>query len=275
MMLDTMVEGASAQLAFEPLQYELETSSGGTSIVTVRFAILPVHRWHHLDNATKRHVGIVGHGGVFIWGAARHCARGCHLLGAKRMHNSDDWWRCEIEFEPALDEHFGITINKQGIRPSNALREAIQPELESVARLLNARVRQAFEEVKFQSAAAASCRIAAAADRDLPVLPERGRGGALAYQIESQPGPVELMFRSELSKGTLNLTLNVDHPAFDALYQPLQALESEAATALRTSLELLLLSFARSAEQVEQGSQCLDKLIQAWSNTYGRMLQKS
>ena len=275
LLLGTKFEGATSRLAFEPLQYELESSDGQTSPVTVRFAVLPVHQWHHLDNVTKRRLGIVGHGGVSILRAGREIASGWHLMGGKRKENYDDWWRCEIEFEPALDEHFGITINKQGIRPSATLREALEPDLESIARLLNARVRQSFEEVKFQSATEASCRIAAAADGDLPILDTRGRGGALTYRIGSEPLPAESMFRSKLSHRTLDVTLNVDHPAFAALYQPLQSMDDQPAADFRTALELLLLSFARSAVQMERSGLHLDDLLRAWSTTYGRMLQKS
>lgn len=275
MLLDTKVDGASAQLAFEPLRYELEARDGGTSIVTVRFSVLPVHDWHHLDNATKRRVGIVGHGGVSILRAGREIASGWHLMGAKRKENYDDWWRCEIEFEPALDEQFGITINKQGIRPSSTLREAIEPELESVARLLNSRVRRAFEKVKSQAAAEASCRIASAADVDLPIIASRGSGGAISYRFGSEPLPTESMLRLTMSRRTLDVTLNVDHPAFAALYQPLEALDGKVASDLRTALELFLLSFARSTVQMERSGNHFDDLLQAWSVTYGRMLQKS
>ncbi len=155
------------------------------------------------------------------------------------------------------------------------LREAIEPELESIARILNARVRQAFEDVKFQAAAEASCRIATAADPDLPVIPSPGRSGAIQYRLGSDALPMQAMFQSALSDRTLDLTMNADHPAFAALYQPLQAIEGEAAAELRTSLELFLLSFARSAVQLEQAGQPLDDLVHAWSSTYGRMLQKS
>lgn len=274
-LLTTSLEGATARIAFDELQYELKTTAGDTSIVTVRFAMLPVQRWHRLDNVTKRRVGIVGGGGVSILRAGREIASGWHLMGGKRKENYDDWWRCEIEFDPSLDEHFGITINKQGIRPSATLREAIEPELESIARLLNARVRQAFEDVKFQAAAEASCRIATAADPDLPVITSRGGTGAIEYRLDSDALPMDAMFRAALAQRTLNLTINADHPAFAAIYQSLQAIEGEKAAQLRTSIELFLLSFARSAVQFEQAGQPLDDLVQAWSNTYGRMLQKS
>lgn len=274
-LLTTKAEGATARLAFDELAYELETTSGDTSVVAVRFAMLPVQQWHHLDNATKRRMGIVGGSGVSILRAGREIASGWHLMGGKRKENYDDWWRCEIEFQPALDEHFGITINKQGIRPSAMLREALEPELESIARLLNARVRQAFEDVKFQAAAEASCRIAAATDPDLPVIASPGPSGAIRYHLGSDALPMDAMFESKLAQRTLDLTLNADHPAFAALFQPLQSIEGEAAAELRTSIELFLLSFARSAVQLERAGRPLNDLVQAWSSTYGRMLQKS
>ena len=272
-LLTTSVEGHTAQLAFEPRRYQIATPTGGTACITVRFSVLPVDHWHILENVTKRRVGIVGQGGVSVLRAGREISSGWYLMGSKRKENYDDWWRCEIEFEPVLDELFGITVNKQGIRPTRVLREAVEPELEAIARLLNARVRQAFEEVRFRANAAVSCRAAAAADAELPVIPGLGPGaGGLNYRIESTALPVETMFQSELRGRTLRVTLNVDHPAFAALYGPLQAMEGTAAADLRTALELFLLSFARTATLLghEDG-----EAVRSWSATYGRMLQRS
>lgn len=272
-LLTTEFDGHRAELAFEPLRYELVTRTGNSAEVTVRFSTLPVRHWHHLDNVTKRRVGIVGEGGVSILRAGREIASGWYLMGGKRKENYDDWWRCEIEFDPGLDEHFGITINKQGIRPSQSLREALEPDLESIARLLNARVRQAFEEVKFQAAAAESCRIAGVADPDLPVIRTRGtQQGAITYQLGAAPLAPGIMFESKLQHRTLALTINVDHPAFAALYRPLQTIDDAAAAELRTALELLLLAYARSSMQAGSSG---DEMLRAWSATYGRMLQRT
>lgn len=274
LLLTAHAEGEAATIAFEPLVYELNTTDGGTACVRVRFSSLPVHRWHRLDNLTKRRLGVVGGGGVSVLRAGREIAYGWYLMGGKRRENYDDWWRCEIEFEPPLDEHFGITINKQGIRPSAELREALEPELESVARLLNARVRKAFEDVKFQAATEPSCRIAEAADRDLPVL-RKGRGrharGALAYRISTTHLSPDALFTTSLKSNTLDVQLNVDHPAFASLYRPLQALPEDAAE-LRTAVELLLLAFARSAAGSTDPT---DSLVAEWGSTYARMLQRS
>ena len=274
MHLSTVLEGRSASLAFEPLRYELATSDGGTSFVQVQFTVLPVDAWHHLDNLTKRRAAIVAGGGVSILRAGREIAFGWHLMGGKRKENYDDWWRCEIEFDPALDEHFGITINKQGIRPSAHLREALEPELESIARTLNARVRQAFEDVKFREASQESCRIATATDPNLPVLQRtkrHGHGGGLTYRLTSAPLPSGEMFETKVEGSTLRVTLNTDHPAFVALYRPLQALSEETdGSSLRTAVELLVLSYARSSVANTSGTR---DVLGAWSDAYAKMLQ--
>jgi hypothetical protein len=196
-------------------------------------------------------------------------------MGGKRKENYDDWWRCEIEFDPALDEQFGITVNKQGIRPTAALREALEPELESIARLLNARVRQAFEEVKFEAAVQGSCRIAGDADADLPVIRTSGRTtGALSYHLGADQLSGESMFDLTLRQRQLNVTMNIDHLGFAALYLPLQEM-GESGTPVRTALELFILSFARSIAVMGASEQEYRDLLQVWGSTYGRMLQKS
>lgn len=272
-LLTTTLHGSSAVLAFEPLKYEVAAGPVETGLVTVRFSILPVSSWHALDSVTKRRMGIVGQGGVSILRAGREIASGWHFMGGKRKENYDDWWRCEIEFDPVLDEQFGITINKQGVRPSRALREALEPEFESIARALNSRVRQSFEDVKFNLAAAESCRIAASADVDLPILLTDGStSGPVRYEIRSASLPIDSMFQTEFDSQVLTLILNVDHPAFTALYKPLQEMQEQRSSELRTALELFMISYARSVLQIGDAG---DAVLEAWSTTYGRMLQRS
>lgn len=273
--LSAAPDGAVSQLAIEELRYELTNHAGELSWVTVRFAILPIEEWYRLDNATKRRMGIVNAGTVSIMRAGREIANGWHLMGTKRKENYDDWWRCEVEFEPTLDEHFGITINKQGIRPSPTLRRVLEPDLEAIARSLNARVRQTFEDLKFRLAANASCQIAAAADPYLPVLPSDAGahgGGPLQYKLSTDQFPPDELFMTSLKSNTLEVKLNVDHPAFHALYAPLQAMIEGAGPQLRTALELLLLSLARALALEPEST---GRLLSDLGATYGRMLQSA
>jgi len=276
LMMSVEINGDHASPPFDTLTYDVATTHGTTSKILVRFSVLPVGSWHSLDNATKKKTGIIGESGVSILRAGREIARGWHLMGGKRKENYDDWWRCEICFDPDLDEQFGITINKQGIRPATELREALEPELESIARMLNARVRKLFEDVKFQEESQVSCRIAASADCDLPVIGKNTQAkGPLRYLITSDSFPDTTMFHSRLKDSTLSITLNADHPAFSALYKPLQAFGDKSADDFRTAMELLILSFARTTALLEQTDGDYDDLVASWSTTYGRMLRRS
>jgi hypothetical protein len=80
------------------------------------------------------------------------------------------------------------------------------------------------------------------------------------------------MFSATVHDGTLEVQLNVDHPAFAAIYQPLQALPDEVGSGLRTAIELLVLALGRSAAADPESSHAF---IDQLSETYGRMLQKA
>ena len=96
-----------------------------------------------LSNEEKRQLGIINGAGVSVVRAKREIDFGWFFMGGKRRENYDDWWRCEIRFDPILDEAFGITHTKQQIRPQDYLLEILTPDMENVAKALNGRVRQA------------------------------------------------------------------------------------------------------------------------------------
>src|SRR6266487_3387449 len=81
-------------------------------------------------------------------------------MGQKRRENYDDWWRCEVRFDPDLDEMFGVTHTKQEIRPTEELIGILTPEVEKTARELNARARKAFISAKVDNAARTSEKLA-------------------------------------------------------------------------------------------------------------------
>lgn len=281
MFLSDDYDGARAANPFDALSYELPTQHGGTSIVLVRFSELPVRRWHRLDTVAKRRLGIVGGAGVSILRARREISYGWHLFGGKRRENYDDWWRCEIEFEPALDELFGITNNKQGVRPTATLRRALEPDLESMARLLNGRVRQAFEAVKVEAQVEHACHVAESVDDQLPIVKRaRGRGrrpsGRLSYRLKVDSAGAGALVSSRMLEQTLEVTLNSDHAAFTAIYAPLLAMSGDDATEITTAVQLLFLSMGR-AQAVLQADRTANwqDLPTMWSDGLAKMLRKS
>jgi Histidine kinase-, DNA gyrase B-, and HSP90-like ATPase len=154
-----------------------EDSPVGT--VHVRFTELPVDAWHDLSNDQKRDLGVANGAGVSIVRAGREVDFGWFFMGAKRRENYDDWWRCEVRFEPVLDEAFGITHTKQQIRPKDYLVEALTDFIETTAKALNARVRDAFAAIKTSKASDSAEQVALARDARMKPLPAPAGTGAV------------------------------------------------------------------------------------------------
>jgi hypothetical protein len=235
----------------EPLRYEIALPQGrGSSIVEVRFTELPVRQWASLPNETKRTLGILGGAGASIMRLDREIDNGWLLMGGKRKENYDDWWRCEIRFLPALDELFGVSHTKQGIRPSAELKAILEPELEAVARSLNARVRSAFQDVK----AARPSRAVVSAWQQDRFLPPVATGVARPassiegsrYRIESCPFETRELFRVRSEADTIVLALNEHHPFYRRIYHEGQSRDDGE----RYRLECVLLSAARASLSV-------------------------
>lgn len=278
LMLATTPGGPASSLLCEPLRYEFKTSAGAASFVTVRFSELPIREFHDRDNATKKRLGIVGGAGMSVLRAGREIAYGWHLFGGKRKENYDDWWRCELEFDPDLDELFGITYTKQGVNPTPEAVRALSPDMEAMARLCNARVREQFESIRFASASERACRIAERADPELQLV-----GGAeklpmqrrpLRYVLNTAQLDAKLFLDIGCAEDVISLRLNSDHAAFKALYEPLGDASDPSQAAARTSLELLLLAFARSHVLLSTTTRGPDEgFIEVWSATLAAMLR--
>src|SRR5439155_3121503 len=145
---DTALAGATPY--GEPLVYRVRcpVQSRRTAKVVVRFVELPVAAWHDLSVDDKRCHGIVKGAGVSVIRADREVAYGWYFLGRKRKENYDDWWRCEVSFDPAPDEYFGLTHSKQAIFPTPEIQAILTPDLEAIGHKLNARIRAAFTAAK-------------------------------------------------------------------------------------------------------------------------------
>src|SRR5439155_19936139 len=139
--------------------------------------------------------------GVSIVRAGREIDYGWFFMGQKRRENYDDWWRCEVRFEPALDELFGVTHTKQVIQPREKLLAAITPDVERIARELNMRARKAFAKVKAQGCKRKSEKLAERYDslieppveasklpHNNPTPRSNGRGciGGLEYRLTAK-----------------------------------------------------------------------------------------
>ncbi len=267
--------GGAAQYG-EPLTYDIAVPGGRrTSTVTVRFTELPISEWSGLNADEKRAIGIVGGAGVSFVRAGREIDHGWQLFGGKRRENYDDWWRCEVSFEPDLDECFGVTHSKQGVSPTPYLRSILEPDLEATARVLNARVRAAFEMIKRAAPSAAAAR-ATRQDNLLPPVPPKaktaGRRGGFSYRIALAPIPGPDFFDVEEDHGSVRVTINTDHPFYERLYAPASSDQSGQGC---FAIECLLLAAGRACLAASYGSRRdhARTFREAWSNALAAFLE--
>jgi len=190
-------------------------------------------------------------------------------MGQKRKENYDDWWRCEVSFDPVLDELFGVTNTKQGIRPTEKLLSILTPDIERVAHELNGRVRRRYSTVK--SSLVTSGAQLHASNRDYLIEPppgllgaERGRATGMTlwtkatasgratpipglnYRIEHERMDELCFFTPLLARRELVVLLNEDHPFYDCVYTPHVGSSNPNVKGLYKLLELVILAAARA-----------------------------
>lgn len=291
---DAQVSGA--RLFGEEFNYEVRADPADlrtTGWVRVRFSELPVHEWHKLSNDEKRRIGLSKGAGVSIVRAGREVDYGWFFMGSKNRENYDDWWRCEIQFDPVLDEAFGITHTKQQVRPQAHLIEALTPDLEATARVLNGRARKAHMSVKAGERFSVAERVASERDHLLRPLPTKAdpkakalmkdlekshpilRGGSgdngSRYTIIERALKDTSFFTYAHDGDRLVLVLNPDHPFYRELYKPLADGDNPRDQQLRAKLELLLLAAARSEAAAKAKDQITRHRLE-WSNTLAAFL---
>ena len=286
----------------EPIVYNVEVpglASGEesrTGRVTVRFSELPVIDWHKLPNEEKRKLGVSNGAGVSVVRAGREIDYGWFFMGAKRRENYDDWWRCEVRFDPVLDEAFGITHTKQQIQPQEFLLDILSTDIESLGKALNSRVRQAHLQAKLVGQTVEVEQRAAEADPLLLPLPKPsakqhemlddlakrhpsvsdlpGPEVGQTYRIVSDEVRDTSFFTYAMKEGAFVLVLNKDHQFYRKVYLPLVENETTANKDLRASIELLILAAARAeaATAKESHREVLGQARKAWSDNLATFL---
>ena len=268
-----------------------------TGVVRIRFSELPVEAWSKLGNDEKRLRGIAKGAGVSVVRAGREVDYGWFFLNGKRRENYDDWWRCEVTFDPVLDEAFGITHSKQQIRPMPHLVEAIAPDIETIARALNVRARKAHLAVKTAERFSASEGRASEKDVMLPPLPQQrrprdeqvlgGLGKSLPpgsderdpkskteYRIIAKSLSETLFFNYARDDSRFVLVINPDHPFYKIIYKPLIDGDTPAEEKLRGHLDLLLIAMARTEALLERETdiKVAEAIRKGWSDTLATLL---
>ena len=238
-----------------PLTYDVSADGAkpARSRIEVRFAVLPIEKWHALSNEEKNRFGISKGAGVSIIRAGREIDFGWYFMGSKRKENYDDWWRCEIAFAPELDELFGVTHTKQKVNPTEEMLDILVPDLERIARELNAVVRKRYLAVREEGKRFPSETVAEERDHLMQPLKLRGsassrvekvavNGSRMGYLIDETTADALSFYVPSLVRDSLKVVLNRDHTFYQKIYQPLLGADRIEPALVLEHLQLLLLA---------------------------------
>jgi hypothetical protein len=242
----------------EELHYRVKIPNNErkTSLVRVRFVELPVREWAKLSNEEKRKNKITKWAGAAILRANREIDYGWFFMGEKRKENYDDWWRCEISFDPELDEIFGVTHTKQEIKETEFIKTILVPDIEQTARALNNRVRLKFIELKKVQPHIFSKQQLERNDMYLPPLRidlessiksiDSMTVKGLQYQIVAKELKLDVFFDVEEVDNNIVLTINTNHIFYDKIFKALHCRRINNISSFIKVLEMMLFSVARS-----------------------------
>jgi len=226
------------------------------SDVEVRFSLLPVEQWHDLSDVEKREMGILNGASISVVRAFREIYCGWIFMGAKRRENYDNWWRCEVRFQPELDELFGVTHTKQQIRPAPVLNDILSKEMEAIARRLNGIVRRTHEKLAKAKPQVDEQRRIERLDQRLPSLPLKGSspystsdGGRCQLrrfdlQIKDLTG--RSFYETSSRSNSPMISLNQFHPFYREVFMPLTSGSNFDKQFAMRQLRRTLLALARA-----------------------------
>ena len=149
--------------------------------------------------------------------------------------------------------------------------------METTARTLNARARDAHTKLKTATTNRPSEATAEANSRYLKPLPKRTGGRASTnrpqYDIQLKALSNDCFYSFEWQRDTLALTLDPDHAFFRELLGPLRTAENEQAQDFVKALELMLFAAARTeAAMKSTDAQVMEAFRVHWSTSLQTLL---
>jgi Histidine kinase-, DNA gyrase B-, and HSP90-like ATPase len=286
-----------AKLWGPPIKYQIRVPKSvhwhlPTSLVTVTFSELPVGSWHSFSNEQKNEFGIAKNAGVSIVRAGREIDYGWYFMGTKRKENYDDWWRCEVNFRPELDELFGVTHSKQRIKPTEVLNAILVPEIERTARELNGRIRKLHGQLRSNENRRAPVSRFEAKDYLLeppgkrnkkaksvvaaPTLMRTRQMGVhgLKFTVSHEPVENGELYLASLRGGNLSVVLNELHPFYYRVYSRFERRRNQDD---REALQFLLLLLVAGARAEQMLGRKIEREIMArfrkiWGDTIASFL---
>ena len=285
------INGSSALILGEPLKYnvKLENDTKQSSEVLVTFSKLPIENWYSLSNDEKQKFEITKHAGVSILRSGREIDNGWFFTGSKRKENYDDWWRCEISFEPYLDELFGVTHTKQEIHPTDQLLSILTPDIERIARELNRDVRERFIKIKQNQKKSVAENTAERFDylleppknivriSNLKRIKSNKRKPlkGISYKIKTMKLDNFDLFQFDFDKQNIQVLLNERHPFYNKIYSEFNNSKNKTLRNFKEIIDLIIFGHVRAEISLHSlnTERLINTLRKEWSNNLANYLQ--
>jgi hypothetical protein len=231
-----------------------------TAQIKISLFKLPIEQWHHLPQKTLRNDLHVFNGQTVS------ILRNGRELFADRMpelttrHSITHWFRVQIDFPGELDEAFGVSANKQGVRPKGYVKEAIKNGIgEDISTVIN-EIRRFQSEQRINAEASKlstseskatssdpyqarsltltkdeeiqidenirtlSTTLKRAHETDEEAFERVKKSKYIIKYVHDEYWP---FYRAEHRFGRIILSINTAHPFFSELYDPIRKLDGQ------------------------------------------------
>lgn len=237
------------------------TSELGGAAITIKIFKLPIEEWYHLPRKTlKNDLRVFDGLTVSILRNGREVFAG-PMPKLTTRHSVTNWYRIQIEFGGVLDEAFGVSANKQGVRLKAYVEKAIKDAIGDDITAINDEIKRFQAEQRELRSPARPTASETKADEADP-FQMKGLGVAMSPEEEAQieanlrglaislkrPNETDeqayeriksskyiIAFRHDdywpfydvrHTFGRIILTINTAHPFYSKLYEPLRKLEA-------------------------------------------------
>lgn len=183
------------------------------------------------------------------------------------LGNNDRHWAIQLDFDPVLDEEFGITVNKQQVTLSERIWDKLKEE--GVPGIIKS-LRKDFTEDKGRKI---SSKNGSAPKYSESIMSRANQHESEVnrfqnYKVLTESLPGAPFYRTEYDGAQLQLLINRDHLFYSDLYEA-----QDLGNRSRTSLELLLFALGYCESQaVEELEEFYKRERQEWSKRLGTYL---
>jgi hypothetical protein len=278
----------------------------GSAPITIKIYKLPIEEWYHLPRKTlKNDLRVFDGLTVSILRNGREVFAG-PMPKLTTRHSVTNWYRIQIEFGGALDEAFGVSSNKQGVRLKGYVEKEIKDAIGEDISSINEELKRFQGEQRESRSPARPTASETRADEADP-FQMKGLGASISpdeeAQIEANLRGLAITLkrhnetdeqayeRIKSSKyiiafrhdeywpfydvrhtfGRIILTINTAHPFYSKLYEPLSKLDTPDQPEGGDETETI----SGPAEPKDGPSVALDLLLLSLARAQSRLSQAS